>query len=166
MITADFKPNKLLATNKANAQHNEVKTRIVTAQRSKSLHLSQMNLDVVLPEVFKLTMLTRLDLSYNNIVRLDPRIGELQNLQILWLNDNPLREIPLELTTCYKLKELDLKNTFIISLPREMANLTSLLLLNLDGAPTKPSLTDKYSEGMASIHQDMRRKEDRKKFKE
>jgi len=31
MITADFKPNKLLATNKSNGQHNEVKTRIVTA---------------------------------------------------------------------------------------------------------------------------------------
>jgi len=80
MITADFRPNKLLATNKSNGQHNEVKTRIVTAQKSKSLHLANMNLDVVLPEVFKLTMLTRLDLSFNNIVKLDPRIGELSQL--------------------------------------------------------------------------------------
>ena len=99
-------------------------------------------------------------------MRLDPRIGDLCNLQILWLNDNPLREVPLELNDCYKLRELDLKNTFIITLPREMANLTSLLLLNLDGCPTKPSLTDKYSEGMVSMHTDLRRKEDRKKFKE
>jgi len=36
-----------------------------------------MNLDCVLNEVFKLTNLVRLDLSYNNIVRLDPRIGDL-----------------------------------------------------------------------------------------
>ena len=98
MITADFKANKLLATNKSNAQHNEIKTRMVTAAKSKSLHLAQMNLNSVLPEVFKLTQLIRLDLGFNNIVRLDPRIGLLQSLQILWLNDNPLREIPIELS--------------------------------------------------------------------
>lgn len=28
MISADFRPNKLLATNKANGQHNEIKTRM------------------------------------------------------------------------------------------------------------------------------------------
>jgi Leucine-rich repeat (LRR) protein len=90
-------------------------------------------------------MLIRLDLSCNNIVRLDPRIGELSQLQILWLNDNPLREVPLELSNCLKLRELDLKNTFIVTLPREISNLTSLLQLNLDGCPTKDSLTSTYA---------------------
>lgn len=47
-----------------------------------------------------------------------------------------------------------------------MANLTSLLLLTLDGCPLKESLANTYSEGMASIHTDFRRKEDRKHFKE
>jgi len=56
------------------------------------------------------------------------------------LNDNPLREIPVEISKCQKLKEIDLKNTFIIGLPRELANLSSLLVLNLDGCPTKESL--------------------------
>jgi len=51
-----------------------MKARIVTAQKSNALHLSQMNLDLVLPEVFKLTNLVRLDLSFNNIVKLSPRI--------------------------------------------------------------------------------------------
>jgi hypothetical protein len=40
MITADFKPNKLLAVNKANAAHNEIKTRMDVAKKSNSLHLS------------------------------------------------------------------------------------------------------------------------------
>ena len=80
MITADFKANKLLATNKSNAQHNEVKTRMIQAQKSNALHLSQMNLDVVLPEVFGMTNLIRLDLSFNNIVKLNAEIGELTNL--------------------------------------------------------------------------------------
>jgi len=47
-----------------------------------------------------------------------------------------------------------------------MANLTSLLILNLDGCPTKESLTNTYGSGMPAIHSDLRRKEDRKHFKE
>ena len=80
MISADFKPNKLLATNKANSAHNEVKARMELAKKSNSLHLSQMNLDVVLPQVFKMTNLIRLDLSFNNLVRLNVAISELANL--------------------------------------------------------------------------------------
>lgn len=99
-----------------------------------------------------MTSLVRLDLSFNNLVRVDPAIGDLVSLEILWLNDNPLREVPVEISKCHKLKELDLKNTYIISLPREMANLSSLLMLTLDGCPMKESLAQNYSEGMASIH--------------
>ena len=64
------------------------------------------------------------------------------------------------------MKELDLKNTFVITLPREMANMTALLVLNLDGCPTKESLSASYAQGMTSIHSELRRKEDRKVFKE
>ena len=92
-----------------------------------------------------MTNLLRLDLSFNNIVKLNPQIGDLSNLQQLWLNDNPLREVPVELSKCHKMKELDLKNTFIITLPREMANMTALLVLNLDGAPTKETLQASYA---------------------
>ena len=81
MIAPDFRANKLLATNKSNGQHNEIKARMTQAQRSNALHLSQMNLDQVLPEVFSMTNLIRLDLSFNNIVKLSTQIGELSNLQ-------------------------------------------------------------------------------------
>ena len=54
---------------------------MIQAQKSNALHLSQMNLDVVLPEVFQMTNLTRLDLSFNNIVKLGSQIGDLSNLQ-------------------------------------------------------------------------------------
>lgn len=47
-----------------------------------------------------MTNLIRLDLSYNNIVKLNPKIGSLVNLQQLWLNDNPLREVPVEIAHC------------------------------------------------------------------
>ena len=81
MIKSDFIPNKLLATNKNNAQHNEIKTRLALARKTNSLHINQLNLDVILPEVFSLLNLTRLDLSYNNIVKLSPRIGDMPQLQ-------------------------------------------------------------------------------------
>jgi len=125
-----------------------------------------MNLDTVLPAVFNMRNLIRLDLSFNNIVKLNPKIGELSNLQQLWLNDNPLREIPIEICSCQKLRELTLSNTFIITLPRELANLASLLVLQLDGCPMKESLNESYARGISQIHTDLRRKEDRKLYKE
>jgi Leucine-rich repeat (LRR) protein len=99
---------------------------------------------------------------------------------MLWLNDNPLREVPEELSKCHKLRELDLKNTFVITLPREMANLTNLLILNMEGCPLKDSLNQSYGMGMTgmasdksgygqsmmNIHTSLRRKEDRKMYKE
>ena len=51
-----------------------LKPRMTIAQRSNALSLNQMNLNVVLPEVFKLSNLIRLDLSFNNIVKLSPEI--------------------------------------------------------------------------------------------
>ena len=80
MITADYKANKMLATNKSNGQHNEVKSRLIVAQRSNALHLSNMNISQVLPEVFTMVSLVRLDLSFNNLVKLSPQIGDLVNL--------------------------------------------------------------------------------------
>lgn len=61
---------------------------------------------------------------------------------------------------------MDLKNTFIISLPRELANLANLLYVNMDNCPLKDSLNKTYSSGMVSIHTELRRKEDRKLYKE
>jgi len=52
-ITAHFKPNKMLAVNKSNAQHDEIKTRLTVAKKSNALHLNQMNIDTVLPDVSK-----------------------------------------------------------------------------------------------------------------
>ena len=59
-----------------------------------------------------------------------------------------------------------MKNTFIITLPRELANLASLLFMGLDNCPMKDSLKNTYDGGMVSIHSDLRRKADRKIFKE
>ena len=40
MIKKDFVPNKLLATNKSNGQHDEIKTRMKVAMRTNAIHLN------------------------------------------------------------------------------------------------------------------------------
>lgn len=51
MIKSEFTPNKQLATNKNNAQHNELKTRLALARKTNALHLNQLNINSVFPEV-------------------------------------------------------------------------------------------------------------------
>ena len=57
MIRKDFTPNKILATNKNNAQHNEIQTRLKVAAKTNALHFNQLNIDVVLPEVLKIRII-------------------------------------------------------------------------------------------------------------
>ena len=52
MIKADYVPNKIIAVNKSNAQHNEIKTRLTVAKKTNALHLNQMNINHILPEVY------------------------------------------------------------------------------------------------------------------
>jgi Leucine-rich repeat (LRR) protein len=70
------------------------------AKKSKVLHLGSIGLDFILPEVFEMTKLVRLDLSFNNLVKISEEIGVLVKLEQLWLNYNPLREIPVALSNC------------------------------------------------------------------
>jgi hypothetical protein len=58
MIKSEFTANKLLATNKDNSQHNEIKTRIALSKKTNSLHLNQLNIDIVLTEVRYNSLLT------------------------------------------------------------------------------------------------------------
>lgn len=80
-LEADYKPNSSLSTSKMGKNHAEVSTKIKKAEESNQLHLPNLNLDFVFPEVFGLTNLIRLDLSYNNLVRLDSSIGDLTELR-------------------------------------------------------------------------------------
>jgi len=165
-MKAEYIPNRCLQVTKTTNQHNEIKSKIQLTKKTNILHLSNLNLDFIFPEVFKLVNLIRLDLSFNSLVQVSPLIGNLINLRTLWLNDNPLRELPIELCNCKKLAELDLKNTFIITLPRELAELAHLTFLNLQNCPLKDSLVNAYQTGMVTIHKSLRSKEDRRIYKQ
>ena len=55
------------------------------------LHLSHLGLEEIPQDVFSLTNLVRLDIGWNQIVRVPDDIAQLSKLEELWLNNNPVR---------------------------------------------------------------------------
>ncbi|WVZ74627.1 hypothetical protein U9M48_022788 [Paspalum notatum var. saurae] len=80
-----------------------------------------------------LTFLKYLDLSSNNFVGPVPLLDSLQQLLILYLNNNNLSEnIPDALTSCSNLTALDLSsNSLVGSIPPKLGLLSNLVYLNL-----------------------------------
>ena len=62
------------------------RVRSVQSKATKALHLSGLGLERVPARVWECTWLHRLDLGHNDITELPADIGNLINLQELWLN--------------------------------------------------------------------------------
>ena len=115
--------------------------------------------------------MTLLDLAYNNITHLGPDIGKLKLLMFLWLNNNPLKEIPVEIKNCTQLKELDIRETEVSILPRDIAELKGLVSLKLDGCPLNTTFQNSIKDAetpadqMLNISLTLKRKYDRRDYK-
>lgn len=115
--------------------------------------------------MFQLTNLKIIDLSYNNIEAIPPEIKVFQDLVALYLNNNPLKTVPVEIAECKKLKTLDLSETLVFWLPREMAQLKFLAEVNLKNCPLKTNLSSSYDMGINNLMFYFERKYDRRKYK-
>lgn len=146
--------------------NKQLASKIKLSQRSGSLILSGCNLFKIPTKVWNLTDIIRLDLSFNNIDALPSLVSGLGKLRDLTLNDNPLRMIPAELSKCSHLQTLDLSRTRIQVLPRDLAIIPSLLELNLERCPLKPSLQAVYDRGIIELWAHLKRKHDRRLYKE
>lgn len=69
---------------------------------------------------------TELDLSGYSMGYLPPEIGELTNLEKLWLQDNNLEELPPSIGNLRKLTQLKLTGNRLNALPKEFWRLSSL----------------------------------------
>jgi Leucine-rich repeat (LRR) protein len=170
-MIANYTPNSDLAKSIRTKAHDSYISELNKAKRSTILHLSHYNISEVLPEIYSLTALTFLDLAYNNLTTISPNIANLKALNFLWLNNNPLKAIPVDISQCRQLKEIDVRETQITGLPREMADLKGLVSLKLDGCPLKSDFmatlkgTTTIGEHMLSVSMTLKRKYDRRDYK-
>ena len=117
------------------------------ARQTGTLYLSHLNLKFIPEEVFTMTNLVRLDLGWNHLEEISPRIGELAKLEELWLNRNPLKTLPVELESCVKLKILYLRDTNLRKIPNEIGRLRHLMEIDLQGTTLKPKQNGVFEEG-------------------
>jgi Leucine-rich repeat (LRR) protein len=93
---------------------------------------SSVTVDTGIPDTFENELKggqTELDLSNQDLISIQHKLGSLQNLQKLILKENQLTELPPEISQLTELKELDLFNNKLTELPPEIKQLTNLTRL-------------------------------------
>ena len=75
---------------------------------------------------------TVIDLSNKGLSALPESIGNLQNLQELWLYNNNLSSLPESIGNLQNLERLDLFKNKLSSLPKSIGNLQNLQILGLE----------------------------------
>jgi internalin A len=99
--------------------------------RSTFLDLSNQELTSIPAEIGNLTNLNTLYLKSNQLKYLPPEIGNLANLNTLYLKSNQLKCLPPEIGNLTNLSTLYLSNNQLTKLPPEIGNLTNLNWLYL-----------------------------------
>ena len=69
----------------------------------------------------------------------------------MFLNNNPIQNIPIEISECKKLKVLDLSDTYVRRLPREIYYVKGLYELNLKNCPLDDDIAEVYPQGIVPI---------------
>jgi len=95
------------------------------------------DLEDLLPEVIKLTNLTRLDIISSSLTELPIEIANLQRLSKLALRDNSLSKLPDELGSMQNLSVLDLYRNQFSKLPQPIFELKNLTVLNISSNKIK-----------------------------
>lgn len=116
------------------ASREEAQKKIIEVKNNEGnyLKLSQLNLSSLPQQVWSLTTLKILDLSFNPITTISAEIKNLTNLQLLFLACNSqLKTLPKEIENLTALQKLWLIRSQIETLPEEIGNLTALIEANL-----------------------------------
>lgn len=107
-----------------NSEHAQLLHSIV------AIDLSNLNLEVLPPEICRLSALQELNLQNNQLIIL-PCLSELTNLRVLVLQNNQLVQLPESFEALTQLEELYLAHNQLATLPHSFSTLTSLKVLNL-----------------------------------
>lgn len=106
-----------------------------------SVNLSKKGLKAIPEEVFENKNIKVLRLFGNEIDSISERIGELENLEKLYLGKNNLTTLPKSIGNLKNLKILSVQYNDITSLPNEIGEMTNLkqITLNQNSLKTLPS---------------------------
>jgi len=96
-----------------------------------TLDLSSKELDSLPFQIFKLRSLTELNISYNQMITLSSKIGELTNLTYLYIKDNKLKLLPEQIGDLEYLYGLNLSGNQLMNLPDNFVKLKNLSTLDL-----------------------------------
>jgi len=110
-----------------------IRVKLMLAESSGKLDLSECNLDTIPEQVFDLMDLEELSLAGNTLTFLPPDIGRLKSLRRLQLSGNLLRELPFEIGALSDLEGLWLHSNQLEKLPSTIGDLGSLTQLALSG---------------------------------
>ena len=112
----------------------EVRQRIEEAAREAATELSfnREGLTVLPPEIGQLSQLETLWLNDNQLTALPPEIGQLSQLHSLYLHINRLTALPPEIGQLSQLRELRLGSNQLTALPSEIGQLSQLQTLWLN----------------------------------
>eukprot|EP01080_Neovahlkampfia_damariscottae_P010115 gene10115-2534_t len=82
----------------------------------------QMNKIQEIPDIlYDISALKQLNLGFNQLTKIDEKLSQLKNLEYLYLDHNPLLELPSkEILTLSKLKKLSCSETGILAIPDEI----------------------------------------------
>uniref|UniRef100_A0A671T689 Volume-regulated anion channel subunit LRRC8C-like n=1 Tax=Sinocyclocheilus anshuiensis TaxID=1608454 RepID=A0A671T689_9TELE len=117
-------------------RHNDISCvaeHISKLRALETLDLSWNKIRSLPPRLCYCTKLRHLDLSHNQLASLPSEIGVLQCLQFLSVAFNSLESLPEELFSCKRLQVLALGNNSISSLSPRVGNLAQLVRLELKG---------------------------------
>ncbi len=103
------------------------------SQEYPNLILSDRRIKALPPFIGELTNVNRIFLASNKIETLPPQIGRLKNLEVLDLRSNKVRVLPLEFANLEKLVRLLLDGNLLSTLPPSLSKLGRLSVLSLSG---------------------------------
>lgn len=110
-----------------------IRVKLMLAESSLRLDLSECDLTEVPPEVFDLPDLEELSLAGNRLHELPPMLGRLTALRRLQLSGNQLETVPEEIGHLQQLEGLWLHGNLLQKLPSAVGALSSLTQLSLAG---------------------------------
>ena len=131
MNSTDIKSRENQSEAPSTVQKKEFDQKFITALGTGQLDIQAFKLTSVPQAAYDLKNLRRLLLQNNRLEVLSPQIGRLTSLVGLYLNDNLLIQIPSEMGQLRNLMTLALHNNRLTSLPKELGKCIKLQNLSL-----------------------------------